>query len=185
MLGQETKRIYLNIAEGKIVKRTDRGTEKFDFVSGDLERIYSKEREFRGEKVPYWYLDLRDSKSGDLYTLGVNASSGVWRGIIFCLGSEDFNPLLPIKLSPYVSGEYSRVSVYSGDKRLEWVSGVPPVEEVEVNGRRVRSVDKREEFISGLVRSINARLGNPQGKPPGRPQRRGGSKLSISALMED
>ena len=33
MLGQETKRIYLNIAEGKVVKRTDRGTEKFDFVS--------------------------------------------------------------------------------------------------------------------------------------------------------
>ena len=185
MLGQEAKRIYLNIAEGKVVKRTDRGTEKFDFVSGDLERIYSKEREFRGEKVPYWYLDLRDSKTGDLYTLGINASSGVWRGIIFCLGSEDFNPLLPLKLSPYVSGEYSRVSVYSGDKRLEWVSGIPPVEEVSVEGRKIRSVAKREEFISGLVNTINARLGNPQGKPQGRPPRRGGSKLSLSSLMED
>lgn len=185
MLGQEQKRIYLNIAEGKVVKRTDRGTEKFDFVSGDLERIYSREREFRGERVPYWYLDLRDTQTGDLYTLGINASSGVWRGIIFCLGSEDFNPLLPLKLSPYVSGDYSRVSVYSGDKRLEWVSGIPPVEEVEVDGRRVRSVAKREEFISGIVRRINERLTDTPPQTATRPRRRPGSGLSLSALMGD
>ena len=192
MLGQETKRIYLNIAEGKVVKRTDRGTEKFDFVSGDLERIYSREREFRGERVPYWYLDLRDTETGDLYTLGINASSGVWRGIIFCLGSPDFNPLLPVKISPYMSGEYSRVSVYSGDKRLDWVSGIPPVEEVEVGGRRIKSVDKREEFISGLVQRINESLGQTppptsQTPPPPsrRPRRSPGSSLSLSALMGD
>ena len=185
MLGQEAKRIYLNIAEGKVVKRTDRGTEKFDFVSGDLERIYSREREFRGEKVPYWYLDIRDTQTGDLYTLGINASSGVWRGIIFCLGSPDFNPLLPIKLSPYVSGDYSRVSVYSGDKRLEWVSGIPPVEDIEVDGRRVRSVAKREEFISDLVRRINESLTDTPSQAPPRPRRNPGSSLSLSALMGD
>ena len=192
MLGQEQKRVYLNIAEGKVVRRTDRGTEKFDFVSGDLERIYSKEREFRGEKVPYWYLDLRDTQTGDLYTLGINATSGVWRGIIFCLGSEEFNPLLPLKISPYVSGDYSRVSVYSGDKRLEWVSGIPPVEEVEVDGRRVRSVAKREELISGLVERINESLGQTppptaQTPPPPsrRPRRGGGYGLSLSGLMGD
>ena len=180
MLGQETKRIYLNIAEGKIVKRTDRGTEKYDFVEGELERIYSREREFRGEKVPYWYLDLRDGKSGDLYTLGINASSGVWRGIIFCLGSEEFNPLLPLKIAPYIGGEYSRVSVYSGDKRLDWVSGIPQVEEIEVGGQKIKSVQRREEFISGLVRRVNERVGQPPQTPP----RRKGGKLSISALTE-
>ena len=185
MLGQEAKRIYLNIAEGKVVKRTDRGTEKYDFVEGDLEKIYSREREFRGEKVPYWYLDLRDSKTGDLYTLGINASSGVWRGIIFCLGSEDFNPLLPLKISPYVSGEYSRVSVYSGDTRLDWVSGIPQVEEVEVGGQKVRSVRRREEFISDLVRKVNERLGQTPGDRPGRPPRKGGKSLSLASLMGD
>lgn len=183
MLGQEQKRIYLNIAEGKVVKRTDRGTEKYDFVSGDLERIYSREREFRGERVPYWYLDLRDPKTGDLYTLGINASSGVWRCIIFSLGSPDFNPLLPLKVSPYVKGDYSRVSVYSGDKRLDWVSGIPPVEEIEIaEGRIVRSVEKREDFIVSLVDRINERLTDTQTAPRG-PQRRPGSSLSLSALM--
>lgn len=187
MLGQEQKRVYLNIAEGKVVRRTDRGTEKYDFVSGDLERIYSREREFRGEKVPYWYLDLRDNKTGDLYTLGINASSGVWRGIIFCLGSEDFNPLLPVKISPYMSGEYSRVSVYSGDKKLDWVTGIPPVEEIQIaEGRRVRSVEKREDFIASLVDRINERLTDRPTQPTPRTPRRGpGSRLSLSSLMED
>lgn len=35
-----------------------------------------------------------------------------------------------------------------------------PVEEIEVSpGRFVKSVDKREEFISGIVRRINHSLG--------------------------
>lgn len=180
MLGQEAKRIYLNIAEGKIVKRTERGTEKYDYVSGDLERIYPREREFRGERVPYWYIDIRDTKTGDLYTLGINASSGVWRGIIFCLGSPELNPLLPVKISPYMSGDYSRVSVYSGETKLDWVSGIPPVEEVEVDGRRIKSVQRREEFISGLVESLNERLGQLSQR---RPQRTTGRKLSLSSLV--
>ena len=51
MLGQKDKRIYLNIAEGKIVKRTDQRVEVYDYLEGDLERIYPKEREFRGENI--------------------------------------------------------------------------------------------------------------------------------------
>ena len=36
MLGQKDKRIYLNIAEGKIVKRTDQRVEVYDYLEGDL-----------------------------------------------------------------------------------------------------------------------------------------------------
>ena len=39
MLGQKEKRIYLNIAKGKVIRRTDRGEQSFDYVEGDLERI--------------------------------------------------------------------------------------------------------------------------------------------------
>lgn len=160
MLGQREKRNYLNISGGKIVRRTDRGDlESFDYVEGDLERIYTRDREFRGEKVPYWYLDLRDPKSGELYSLGINATSGVWRSLILSLGSCT-NFLLPIRISPYKKGNYDRVSVYSGGERLDWVSDLPPVEEVEVGGQRLKSVQKREEFISGLVSRINTALGN-------------------------
>ena len=158
MLGKTEKRVYLNISGGKIVKRTDRGLETFDYVEGELEKIYKRDREFKGERVPYWYLDLRDSKTGELYSLGINASSGVWRGIILSLGSCD-NFLLPIRIVPYKKGEFDRVSVYSGEERLDWVEGVPPVEELSYAGNKFKSVVKREEFISGLVQRINSSLG--------------------------
>ena len=160
MLGQREKKTYLNIADGKVVRRTEGGkVERYDYVEGLLERIYTKEREFRGEKVPYWYLDLRDSKTGEVYSLGVGASSGVWRSIIFNLGSPQFNPLLPLRISPYMGGDYCKVSVYSGEDRLDWVEGIPPVEEILVGGRRVKSAEKREEFISRIVEEVNRKVG--------------------------
>lgn len=157
MLGQKEKRIYLNIAKGKVIRRTDRGEQSFDYVEGDLERIYTRDRVFRGERVPYWYLDLRDPKSGELYTLGINASSGVWRSIIMSLGSCT-NFLLPIRISPYHKGEFDRVSVYSGGERLDWVEGLPPVEEINLGGKVIKSVEKREEFFSQLVNKINGAI---------------------------
>ena len=157
MLGQKEKRIYLNIAKGKVIRRTDRGEQSFDYVEGDLERIYTRDRIFRGERVPYWYLDLRDPKSGELYTLGINASSGVWRSIIMSLGSCT-NFLLPIRISPYHKGEFDRVSVYSGGERLDWVEGLPPVEEINLGGKVIKSVEKREEFFSQLANKINGAI---------------------------
>lgn len=157
MLGQKEKRIYLNIARGKVIRRTDRGEQSFDYVEGDLERIYTRDRVFRGERVPYWYLDLRDPKSGELYSLGINASSGVWRSIIMSLGSCT-NFLLPIRISPYHKGDFDRVSVYSGGERLDWVEGLPPVEEINLGGKVIKSVEKREEFFSQLVNKINGAI---------------------------
>ena len=159
MLGQRERKSFLNISGGKIVQRTETGkTLYFDFVEGDMERIYQRYREFRGEKVPYWYLDLRDTQTGELYSLGLGASSGVWRSIIFSLGSCR-NFLLPIRICPYHKGDYDRVSVYSGEERLDWVEGLPPVEEIQVGGRRIKSVEKREEFISQIVQRVNTALG--------------------------
>lgn len=158
MLGQREKKSYLNISGGKIVQRTESGkTQTYDYVEGELEKIYQRDREFRGEKVPYWYLDIRDPKSGELYSLGINASSGVWRSLILSLGSCT-NFLLPIRISPYHKGDYDRVSVYSGGEKLDWVSDLPPVEEIEVGGMKIKSVEKREAFFRELVDKINLSL---------------------------
>ena len=165
MLGQKERKSYLNISGGKIVRRTDYGKlETFDYVEGDLERIYTKDREFRGEKVPYWYLDLKDPQTGELYSLGINATSGVWRSLIFALGSNT-NFLLPIRISPYKKGDFDRVSVYSGGERLDWVSDLPPVEVIEVGGRSIKSVEKREIFITSIVQRINQCLTDSQKTP--------------------
>lgn len=158
MLGHTERKVFLNISEGKIVKQTDRGLERYDFVEGRLERIYQRDREFRGEKVPYYYLELRDPKTKDLYSLGLRSASGVWRSLILCLGSDDFNPVLPLRISPYRKGNYDRVTVYSGETRLDWVSDLPPVEEIDVSGEKVRSVAKRDSFIADIVDKVNSRL---------------------------
>jgi len=188
MLGQEQKRVYLNISEGKIRRQTDQGVQTFDFVEGDLEKIYTRDREFRGERVPYWYLDIRDRSTGDLYSLGISAKSGVWRSLILSLGSEDFNPLLPVKINPYKRGQYDRVSVYSGDQRLDWVSDLPPVEEIVVQGQRIKSVAKREEFISEIVQRVNSKLSGGDVSPvpsTAQTKTRAGRSLSLSALLEE
>lgn len=157
MLGQEERRIYLNISGGKIVRRTDRGPESFDFVEGILDSLSLREREFRGERVPYWYLDLRDPQTGDLYTLGLGARSGAWRSLVLALGScKDFGE--PIRITPYTKGGYERVSVYQGGKRLDWVSDLPPVEEIEVQGQKVKSTQKRDSLILGIAQEIQERL---------------------------
>lgn len=159
MLGQREKTTFLNISGGKVVRRTDRGeVQTFDYVEGTLEKIYQRDREFRGEKVPYWYLDLKDPSTGELYSLGVRATSGVWRGIILSLGNCS-NFLSPIRIEPYKKGDYDRVIVSSGGERLDWVADVPPVEEIEISpGKFIKSVDKREEFFLRIVERINKTL---------------------------
>ncbi len=68
------------------------------------------------------------------------------------------NFLLPIRISPYHKGEFDRVSVYSGGERLDWVEGLPPVEEINLGGKVIKSVEKREEFFSQLVNKINGAI---------------------------
>lgn len=158
MLGQSEERIFLNISEGKIVQRKEGKNLRFDYVEGTLERIYQKDREFRGEKVPYMYLDLRDPETGTLYSLGLNAEGGVWRGIILSLGScKEF--ISPIKICPYTKGAYTRAVVYSGGEKLEWVEGLPPVLEMQMGTKKIKDVSQREAFMAQIVERINAALG--------------------------
>ena len=58
-----------------------------------------------------------------------------------------------------MGGDYCKVSVYSGEDRLDWVEGIPPGEEILVEGRRIKSVKKREEFISRIVEEVNRKVG--------------------------
>lgn len=145
MLGHREQKHYLNIARGKIVRRSDKGTETFDFVEGLLLGISKRDREFNGEKVPYWYLDLSDPRSGEVYTLGVRASSGVWRSIILSLGSLGNPASKPIRIEPYKVGGFDRVSVYTGEDRLPWLQDLPPVEE-------------RDQVFESIVNNLNSYL---------------------------
>lgn len=160
MLGtKENKRgkiVFLNVKDGKIIRRDGLVVEEFDFVEGTLEKIHTKEREFNGERVLYWYVPLRDD-NGDLYLLGLPYSSGVFKGIVLSLANDDrLTPLSTIRIETYLKDGRTKVSVYDQGEKLNWItSELPPVRETQVGGRIVKDDSERMSFIAGLVKKIN------------------------------
>lgn len=160
MLGtKENKRgkiVFLNVKDGKLIRRDGLVIEEFDFVEGTLEKIYTKEREFNGERVLYWYVPLRDD-NGDLYLLGLPYSSGVFKSIVLSLANDDrLTPLSTIRIETYLKDGRTKVSVYDQGEKLNWItSELPPVRETQVGGRIVKDDSERMSFIAGLVKKIN------------------------------
>lgn len=158
MLGQQieqthARKIYLNIKEGAVVRRTDAGEERYAFVEGAVVSLYQKERTFRGEKVMYWYIDLRDDHSGELYALGFPYSSNTFKSIVLSLASA--TDLQQVKIKPYTANGYDKVVCYASGAKLDWVTKqLPPVEQTTIGGRSVKDDSKRMAYIRSLVERI-------------------------------
>lgn len=160
MLGsikKEESRIYLNVKDGAVVRRTDKGDQRFAFVSGAIEKIYTRDRSFRGETVKYWYIDMRDP-GGELYSIGFSYRSNVFKGIVLSLATA--GTLNDVKIEPYIKNNYEKVVVYQGGIKLDWiVKALPAVEVVNVGGHEVKDDSKRMKYIASLVDGINKRTG--------------------------
>lgn len=165
MIGNKSKEekkgrlFFLNVKDGKIVHKDGLLTNEYDFVEGTLESITQKEREFNGETLLYWYLNLRDD-SGDLYSLGLPYSSGVFKSIILSLaGDENLTPLSTVRIETYLKDGFTKVKVYDGDKSLDWiVKQLPPVQEVKVGGKTIKDDTERMKYIASLVEAIQNRI---------------------------
>jgi len=152
-LGVKQKKTYLNIKEGKIYEKET----AFDYVEGYLKGIEVKDREFKGEVVKYWYINIQ-SQSGELYSLALPYYSGVAKSLFNSLASAlDFSTQL--KIHTYQSGDFTKVVVYSGANKLSWkYTELPNVEEVKVGDKIVKDDSKRMRFIENLVTEINNKL---------------------------
>lgn len=168
MLGEritaDRKKTYLNIKEGAIVRRTPEGTEeRYSYVEGRLEAISQKERTFRGEVVVYWYIDLRDEDSGELYSLGFSYASNTFKSIILQLASKEGLECLKngsiVRIEPYTKNGYDKVQVWGEGVKLDWVSKqLPPIEETTIGGRRIKDDSKRMAYISSLAEQVKSSL---------------------------
>jgi hypothetical protein len=152
-LGIKTQKTYINIKEGKIFL----GSTPYDFIEGTLKGIELRDREFKGEAVKYWYIDIKSS-GGDLFSLALHYNSGVAKSLFLSLASApDF--LKELRIEPYLSGEFTKINTYLGGERLLWkVNKLPDIEEVTVGSKIVKDDSKRMEFIEGLVSDINSKL---------------------------
>lgn len=151
---QRERIYYLSITNGKIV-HTDKGKRNiYAFVEGKLEGINLTERTFNGEKVPYWFINLRGEK-GELFVISLPYKSGTFKSIVLALASE---PTLGkvVKVEPYERNGFTKVIVSLNDKRLDWVTKeLPPVEEIHIAGQPVKDDTKRMEYITQLVEVVN------------------------------
>lgn len=151
---QRERIYYLSITNGKIV-HTDKGKRNiYAFVEGKLEGINLTERTFNGEKVPYWFINLRGEK-GELFVISLPYKSGTFKSIVLALASE---PTLGkvVKVEPYERNGFTKVIVSLNDKRLDWVTKeLPPVEEIQIAGQPVKDDTKRMEYITQLVEAVN------------------------------
>ena len=166
MLGQynepqeDKRKVYLNIKDGAVVRRTDNGEEKHSYVEGRLEAITTKERTFRGEVVVYWYIDLRDTESGELYSIGFPYSNNIFKSIVLSLSSDEtLSKDNVVRIEPYIRNGYDKVVVWLNGVKLDWVTkSLPPVEETTIGGRRVKDDTKRMEYISSLTETLKSRI---------------------------
>lgn len=168
MLGErvstERRKTYLNIKDGAIVKRTPEGEEeRYSYVEGRLEGISRKERTFRGEVVVYWYIDLRDEESGELYSLGSFYSSNTFKSIILQLASKDGLESVKngstIRIEPYSKDGYDKVQVWGEGVKLDWVTRqLPPIEQATIGGRTIKDDTKRMAFICSLAQEVQRHL---------------------------
>lgn len=157
-LGTKQNRTFLNIREGRIIKRGRDGQEQtYDYVEGYLGGIYKREREFKGERLEYWYFDLQDPNGGEIYSLSVHYSSGVAKSIINALASADELGL--VRLEVYQSGDYTKSVVYNNGQKMAWkYTELPPVKEIQIGGRMVKDDSRRMEFIEKIAGEVVSRI---------------------------
>lgn len=159
-LDQDTKRkLYLSISHGKVVHYLKNGgVEYFKNVEGTLKDISLKERSFNGQKVPFWYLDIKDG--AELYSLSLPYISGTFKSIILALASDEkLTADTPIVIEPYERNGYTKVVVYSDGVKLDWVTKeLPPLKEVVVKGKTYTDDEERMNFIKGIAHQVKERV---------------------------
>ena len=155
------RKTYLSISNGKIVYSNGKGQPiSYSYCEGFLEGIYQRERNFGGENVVRWYIDLRDGEQ--IYSICFSYGSGTFKSIVLALASDkSLNSSTPVRIEPYVNNGYTKIKVFADGTKLDWVTNqLPDVKEIEIGGRKVKDDSKRMEFIYNLCNSINERISN-------------------------
>lgn len=158
-LSNNERRYFLGIAKGKIVYRPGKDIEPeyYDNFQGVVKNITKREAVINDK--PMLYYDIQMSAGNQLYVLSVPVSGSVARGIILSLANiEDIKGAV-IRISPWKKEEYTNVSVYYKDQRVNWVvDELPPLKELQFKGRTIYDDTDRINLVDNYVNLINERL---------------------------
>jgi hypothetical protein len=172
-LNQNSNRIYLSVADGKIIQRVKEGTPnaiqrvtkngktvheiKFGSLSGFLSGVSIKENEFGKD----WVFEIEDN--GEVFNLQMMYNSRYATTFLNALLNPVVDLNMPITITPWskeVDGK-SKTAVYlkQGEEDIKWYftkdepNGMPPLEKVVFKGKEQWDDFKIMEFLKAQVES--------------------------------
>ena len=152
-------KVYLSINHGKVVKGSGAAKKEYSYIDGTIEAIYTKRSTFGNEEVVRWFMDIRDG--GELYSLCLPYSSGVFKSIVLALASDEaLNSSTPVRIEPYEGKNgYTKVVVYSDGIKLDWiVKQLPPQQTITIGGRQIKDDSEQMKVITSYVERIVHRI---------------------------
>jgi hypothetical protein len=178
MLGSSQNKIYLNVADGKIVRRVNEGTKdavsrvqkngkivwelKYSFVTGILTGISIKEGEISGTPTKDWIFDLSDGENN--YQLQIQYDSRYATSLLFSLCNPlcDFSE--PITIAPWmkVVNDKKKTACYvrqNVNETIPWYftkedpNGLPDLKQVTFKGKDTWDSWDRMQFLEIFVNS--------------------------------
>lgn len=158
-LDNNKRKTYLSINHGKVIKGSGTSKEEYSYIEGFIEAIYTKRSTFGNEVVVRWFIDIRDG--GELYSLCLPYSSGVFKSIILALASDEaLTSSTPVRIAPYEGKNgYTKVVVYSDGVKLDWVvKQLPPQQAINIGQNQVKDDSKQMKLICSYVCMIKLRL---------------------------
>lgn len=185
-LGSSGNKIFLSVADGKIVQRLKEATTnsvtrtkkdggivhelRFGFIEGLLTSISTKETEWNGAKIKSWILGISDM--GEEYQLEIKYDSSYATSMLKSFGSPDMDFTKPMRLTPWMKivNDKKKTSIYvqQGVEDIKWhytkdePNGLPEMEQVVFKGEKVWDNSKQMMFFDKLVEEqIKPKLKSP------------------------
>lgn len=147
---------YVNIKDGKLVHREGGKEALYDYLEGELLDITTPTRTYNGEEVRVWYFKFKGKDSED-YILSIGYPSGVAKTILNALAST--NDYKDIKILPYERDGYTKVVTFSNSEKLSWkYEKIPPIEYVEIGGKKIKDDSKRMVLFDNISKEILQKL---------------------------
>lgn len=168
------KRTYVRIAKGtlQLYNKETATVETFSGFDGTLVGLETKENVINNEPIQELHMAFRDS-DGKEYVITCSLYSGVAAGILRSLVRVP-DLAKPIRLSVYKNGDFTNTVIYQNSKKVSWgPEAFPQVEDLVVNGkvimangRPVKSAEKRNAAIDGLVAQVKDAIGKSDASEP-------------------
>ena len=149
--GNEPTIRFCGIRDGQVTRKTDAGTDTFDYVEGTLEGVALAERDFGHQPTEMLVVTLRDGEG--LIRLSTSAHGGVGRSIVLSLAAMDRPGL--VKIRPYLNPRgYNSVAIFADDRVLRWAE---PLADKKDDGNGPDESDRRDQ-VRRLVKTVSDRI---------------------------